>query len=360
MTLTPTERSFPEITAHWDAARTERALGGARRKLARARQLRAVGGALAAALSIACLVWLVRPLRLIGPVPVPSIASANASTVVPSKRIEFPDGSLIDLVGERSNVQVRSVSDSRIEVELAEGRARVEVTPKPGRQFSVRAGAVVVDVVGTEFSLNVQGKRTEVSVLAGRVRVSWPGGEVLLEPGAHQTFPLEGTAVSSPPPADSARASDAAERFRAHARARDYARAYQLLATTPTVVGNGATDLMLAADVARLSGHPADAIPYLERVIREHRGSGQAPLAAFTLGRVLSGMAETERAMEAFALVSTLSPRSPLAEDALARQTEMAYRGGDRVAARRLAEQYLALYPSGRRRAAVARFGGLE
>jgi transmembrane sensor len=360
MTLTPIERPFPEITVHWDAARTERALGGARRKLARARHLRAVGGVAAAALSVACWFWLVRPLSVVRRAPVPSIMSATASAVVSPKRVEFPDGSLIDLVGERSNVQVRSVSDSRIEVELAEGRARFQVTAEPQRQFSVRAGTVVVDVVGTEFTLDVQERRTEVSVRAGKVRVSWPGGEVLLEPGARETFPLAGTAVAPPAPADSSRAVDAAERFRAHARARDYASAYRLLATTPTVVGNGATDLMLAADVARLSGHPADAIPYLERVIREHRGSGQAPLAAFTLGRVLSGMGQAERAMEAFALVSTLSPKSPLGEDALARQTEMAYRGGDRVAARRLAEQYLASYPAGRRRAAVARFGGLE
>jgi len=359
MTLTPTERPFPNITVHWDAARTERALGGARRKLARARYSRAAGGAFAAALSVACLFWLVRPLSVVRPASVPSVVSATASAVAPPKRVQFPDGSLIDLVGERSNVQVRSVSDSRIDVELTEGRARFQVTPNPQRQFSVRAGAVVVDVVGTEFSLYVEGQRTEVSVHAGRVRVSWPEGNVLLEPGARETFPLGGTAVA-PPPSDASRAVDAAERFRAHARARDYASAYQLLATTPTVVGNGATDLMLAADVARLSGHAADAIPYLERVIREHRGSGQAPLAAFTLGRVLSGMGQAERAMEAFALVSTLSPKSPLAEDALARQTEMAFRGGDRVAARRLAEQYLALYPAGRRRAAVARFGGLE
>jgi transmembrane sensor len=360
MTLTPTEQPFPEISVHWDAARTERALRGARRKLARARHLRAIGGAFAAVLSVAGLFWLVRPLSVVRPAPVPSIMSAAASAVVSPQRVAFPDGSLIDLMGERSNVQVRSVSFSRIEVELAEGQARFQVTPNPERQFSVRAGTVVVDVVGTEFTLDVQGKRTEVSVRAGKVRVSWPGGEVLLEPGARETFPLGGTAVALPAPADSSRAVEAAERFRARARARDYAGAYELLANTPTVVGSGATDLMLAADVARLSGHPADAIPYLERVIREHRGSGQAPLAAFTLGRVLSGMAETERATEAFGLVSTLSPKSPLAEDALARQTEMAYRGGDRVAARRLAEQYLALYPSGRRRAAVARFGGLE
>jgi predicted Zn-dependent protease len=197
-------------------------------------------------------------------------------------------------------------------------------------------------------------------VLSGKVRVSWPGGSVLLEPGARETFPLEGTAVAPPAPDDSARPVDAAERFRAHARARDYASAYQLLATTPTVVGTGATDLMLAADVARLSGHAPDAIPYLERVIREHAGSGQAPLAAFTLGRILSGMGQNRRAMDAFAQVAALAPSSPLGEDALARRVEMAYRGGDRLTSRRLAEQYLASYPAGRRRATVARFGGLK
>jgi transmembrane sensor len=183
---------------------------------------------------------------------------------------------------------------------------------------------------------------------------------VWLDPGGRGLFPLEGTAGAGPAPEISARPVDASERFRAHARDREYASAYQLLVAQPGVVGVSVGDLMLAADVARLSGHPAAAIPYLERVIRDHAGSGQAPLAAFTLGRIYSGMGRDEQAAAAFSKASGLDPKGPLAEDALARRVEHAYRAGDRSGARRLAEQYLSTYPSGRRRDEVLRLGGIR
>jgi transmembrane sensor len=347
---------------HWDAARTERALARARQRLVLARRVRAVAGTLGVTVTLVLVGWLAWPSRPSASRP----AVAASSSPVSPRRVRFPDGTVIDLVGEASDVRVSSVSDERTEVELVRGRARFQVVPRAEGHFSVQAGSVVVEVVGTEFFVELRGDRTQVEVRSGRVRVTWAGGDLLLQPGAQGLFPLEGTAaVPAPPsdstrPVDSTRPADAAERFRAQARNRDYAGAYQLLVTTPAVVGTGAADLMLAADVARLSGHAADAIPYLERVLRDHSGSDQAPLAAFTLGRILSRMGQTQRAMQAFAQVSALAPRSPLAEDALARRVEGARRAGDQATARRLAEQYLAAYPAGRRRAAVARFGGLE
>jgi len=119
--------------------------------------------------------------------------------------------------------------------------------------------------------------------------------------------------------------------------------------------------LMRSADAARRAGHPAQAIPYLRRLLREHPGDARAPLAAFTLGRIfLAELGQPTDAADAFALARRLAPRGPMASHALAREVEAAARGGDVARARRLAETYAAHYPAGPQLAAVRRHGGIE
>src|SRR5262249_16676326 len=112
-------------------------------------------------------------------------------------------------------------------------------------------------------------------------------------------------------------------------------------------------DLLLAADAARLSGHPADAVSYLEQVARGHVGDPRASLASFTLGRVL--LDELGRPGEAAAAFEG-ARKGGLAEDALAREVEACSRSGDTARARALAGEYERLYPQGRRLRAVAKF----
>ena len=119
--------------------------------------------------------------------------------------------------------------------------------------------------------------------------------------------------------------------------------------------------LMRSADAARRAGHPAQALPYLRRLLRDHAADARAPLAAFTLGRIL--LAELDRpaeAADAFALSRRLAPGGPMASHALAREVEAAARSGDTARARRLAETYVADYPAGPHLAAVKGHGGIE
>jgi len=119
--------------------------------------------------------------------------------------------------------------------------------------------------------------------------------------------------------------------------------------------------LMRSADEARRAGHAAQALPYLRRLLREHSADARAPLAAFTLGRIL--LAELDRpaeAADAFALSRRLAPGGPMASHALAREVEAAARGGDAARARRLAETYIADYPTGPHLASVRLHGGIE
>lgn len=118
-------------------------------------------------------------------------------------------------------------------------------------------------------------------------------------------------------------------------------------------------ELLLAADTARLSGHPSEAVPYLRRVLGQHGHDPRAHLAAFTLGRVL--LDELGRPAEAAAAFERARvPEAPLAEDALARAVEAWARAGDTRRAHTLALEYQRRYPQGRRMRAVTKFGGLE
>ena len=92
----------------------------------------------------------------------------------------------------------------------------------------------------------------------------------------------------------------------------------------PDTRGRPVQELLVAADVSRLCDHPAEAVPYLQRILRQHPRDERAPMAAFTLGRTLSGLGRTREAMAMFGSVHSAWPHSPLAEDALVRQAEAA------------------------------------
>jgi transmembrane sensor len=118
--------------------------------------------------------------------------------------------------------------------------------------------------------------------------------------------------------------------------------------------------LLDAADAARLSGHPQVAITYLRKVLDQHRESPVAPLAAFTLGRVLlERLGQPSEAADAFATARQLAPTGSLAQDALAREVEAWSKAGRPDDAYRCAREYVDTYPKGRRLRAVQLYGGL-
>lgn len=115
--------------------------------------------------------------------------------------------------------------------------------------------------------------------------------------------------------------------------------------------------LLLLADIARLSGHPNRAASVLERLLYDHPDSKQAPVAAFTLGRVrLEALEQPRRAAAAFELAVRRGLPAPLLEDAFARQVEALAKAGDRVGAQAAADRYFSRYPKGRRAALVERW----
>ncbi len=116
----------------------------------------------------------------------------------------------------------------------------------------------------------------------------------------------------------------------------------------------GVADLLVLADVARLSGHAAEAVAPLERILREFPGDPQAPLAALALGRLeLDTLDRPAKAATALNLALSLGVPHSLREDVRTRLVEAYARAGNRAAARAAAAAYLREYPDGRDRSIV-------
>jgi len=352
------------LNVGWDGERTERLLTSVEGRLGRRRVF--VRAAFAAAALVAVAAGVTVALQGGHGAHVTASNRPAEHSVAPAA-VRLREGSEIRPASAASNVRVVEENDSRVLVEQVQGAARYVVVPNPGRTFEVHAGLVTVKVVGTEFMLERRAESTWVEVARGKVAVSWSGSdtEVVLGAGESGLFPRAAAqAAGSGTPQREAAPPPEKERESAGYRARvarhDYSGAFALLARDPTLAGSSVQDLLLAADVARLSEHPSEAVPYLQRVIREHPGDERAPLAAFTLGRTLGGLGRTREAMTMFGRVRSAWPGSPLAEDALLRQAEAASKLGELSTAVHLAEQYDRDYPKGRRRAEVRRYAHLE
>ena len=356
---------FGRLRLDWDERRTERLLAGVQAHIGRRRRVRRVALGSAALASLAGLGAVATRWNAGS-----TVASSAAEPAPARGAIRLAEGSEIGFDPATSAVRVDEQGPARVRVEAVRGPARYSVVPRPGRTFEVHSGSVTVRVVGTEFVVEPRGEATWVEVSRGKVAVSWgddAGDQAVVAAGGGGLYPpapaagaVAGEAGAAAAGAPAPRGQPPTQVYRARVDRRDYRGAYAVLARNPGLAGDTVHDLLVAADVSRLSDHPAEAVPYLQRVLRDHPRDERAPLAAFTLGRTLSGLGRTREAMTTFGRVHSDWPRSPLAEDALVRQAEAASEIGDAAAARRLAAQYDRDHPNGRRRAEVRRYAGLE
>jgi transmembrane sensor len=373
-------RQIEQAGAHVQVDWTPDRLQSTERRMMRRKERRArirTGVAVAAACAVVALVVFFGLDRYR---PLPDVPDSTALT--PSLDVlRFADGSMATPIRPGTVVRSEAVTDKNVEVIVASGAARFEVTPNPERTFVVRAGEVSVHVVGTKFTV-AREERVAVSVERGEVLVTWQDGQRSLKAGQSGQFPpdpgqpvdmeldFESVPSASVPvpargsaraPTPSAMVEDVPT-WRALARQGQHKDAYEALQREGSgAVRDNAEDLMLAADVARLSGHSGQAVAPLQKVVGNHAGDPRAPLAAFTLGRVLlDELGRPGQAAGAFATARRLAPGGALAQDALAREVESLAKAGQAVAARERALEYVKRYPSGRRTNAVRTYGGLE
>lgn len=322
--------------------------------------------------------------------------STSAVASARPEMLRLQDGTEVTLDGADSRVETRALLPTEVTLRVTRGGASFAVAHRAERVFRVEIAGVAVQVLGTTFAVREEQGTVRVSVREGRVRVfsaartrDLGAGESGVFPSANAVAPTamagveptaEGDEQSAPSAApvraaaavqhgahvraSAARAPQGAgtEEWRELARAGEFDRAYETLSQAGvSSVHDVPEDLLLAADAARLSRHPSEAIAPLRGVVSRHAGDPRAPLAAFTLGRVLlDELGRPREAASSFADAERLAPDGSLAEDALARQVEALGRAGESNEARAAAERYLARYPNGRRVRAVRRFGGID
>jgi transmembrane sensor len=271
---------------------------------------------------------------------------------------------------------------------VAQGRADFDVRPGGPRHWTIECGLATIEVVGTEFTCERWAGRLHVEVRHGVVLVRGDrvpqrarrlsAGESLDLRDEGRSAPIGGdpadlaalpasTAVEGVSTPDATVEMARREHGQPHGAAarawRDLARrgrhedAYAALGTEGLRHESkrlGVNDLLALADVARLSGHPAEAVMPLDRILSDFASDAQAPLAAFALGRLeLDSLGHAQAAASAFRKALALGIPRSLREDVLARLVEAYTRSGDARAAQRAARAYLDEFPTGRHAQAV-------
>ncbi len=304
------------------------------------------------------------PIRVVGGDVLKRIVADR--TMDEAHHIDLSDGSSVEL--SPGTTLVATVNTARfVRLILAPGRATFKVVPGGPRRWLVDAGIASVEVVGTEFTLERRERQVEVLVSRGRVRIRSHEGTQELTAG--QFFVVEGSEypdpVKLPAPADAGvpRVAAGSPQWQRLAGDGDYGQAYELLGAEglQCETDRAATleRLMTLADVARLSGHPQEAVAPLERILDEFSSEPRASVAAFTLGRLESDVLRRhDRAAIAFQRCLDLRPPRALSEDAYSRLAEAHARKGDFEAARQAAGEYLRRYPEGHHAEKLRRWVG--
>jgi transmembrane sensor len=305
------------------------------------------GVVLAAAAGVALVAFVrhdVGPLRL---------ANGNAIVAVDAPpegmRLAMSDGSSIDL-GAGARFEPIESSASTFIAMLERGTASFEVRPGGPRRWQIECGLATVEIVGTRFSCARSAGRLHIGVEHGVVLVRGErvpnrarrlaAGESLdvldaTAPGA--ATERAGASASEPPQPAAAEAPVQAERvggspsgagsgWRELARNGRHREAFATLGTQGIrreAKRLGIADLFALADVARLSGHPADAVGPLQRIIDGFPSDPQAPLAAFALGRLeLDDLGRPQAAAAAFSRALEMGAPDSLRDNVRARLEE--------------------------------------
>ncbi len=313
------------------------------------------------------------PLRFADGRPLGAVEAPPAGAV-----LSMSDGSRVDLAGGARFAPLESNGSSVVAV-LERGSAHFEVRPGGPRRWQVECGLATVEVVGTGFDCARAPGRLDVSVQHGAVLVR---GERVPDRARRLTAgetlevldapaPLEaGESGESPVGAPEAPAAeivgagprrepvaDNAGAWRELARGGHHREAFATLGTQGLLRETkrlGVADLLVLADVARLSGHATEAVVPLERILRDFPGDPQAPLAALALGRLeLDTLDRPAKAAVALNRALSLGVPRSLREDVRTRLVEAYARAGNRAAARAAAAAYVREYPDGRDKSIV-------
>jgi transmembrane sensor len=332
---------------------------GQRRRIRRTLATGLVVGAMSTTLIVLLLPWLGAGVFGTSSAPVAPLTGSSRPAVEKPHApevVSLSDESRVVPLVRDTQLAVEEDAPERVRLRLDRGRARFEVTRRPQRSFSVRTGNVTVSVVGTTFAIEVVADRVGVSVEQGAVEVDWGVGRKRLLANESGWFPplvMSGQSQGAEPEDEENReqASELSVKPAFSAPSAGSSRAPALTAQ----------QLFAEVDAARSRGQPERAVEILREILREHPTDPRAPLAAFTLGRMLlNELGQPREAAAAFHEVRKKAASGQFAEDALAREVEAWSRASEPGRARALASMYLERYPSGRHARRVKALSGLQ
>ncbi len=318
--------------------------------------------------------------------------SAPVAAPAPSNERWWPhvEQHTVELVADRGELQLEvsstahlAQSGSNVEVVLERGEAVSHVVPKRGTRWRVRAGAYLVQAVGTRFSVRYDPSMSELSVRVDEGSVQVTGGqlgvssvqlevgEVLSVVGTRVAIERQGgasdAAIAARQPAiDSAPSSSALSELKpAPAQsvsgavkapswlelqaAGDYRGALELakqLGFDQLVVTSTCSELTELADVARLARDSTRAQQALLALRGRCLSSAGGLRAAFLLGRLLDD-ANPAQAASWYEKYLSEAAGDRFADQALGRLISAEQRAGQSGRAKAAAARYIRLYPNG-------------
>jgi transmembrane sensor len=286
--------------------------------------------------------------------------------------LRFSEGSRAAL-DPSARVRVVRSTTKGAELELEAGRAHIDVVPRPGNVWLVRAGPFSVRVTGTRFTMawSAATDAFALELFEGHVTVSgcsFGSGRIVsagervegrCRPEARR--PAMGLDTVLPeavaPEKDERNAPERAaaplaqsEEWPLLARRGHFERAYALAARAGIEAEaklRAVDDVLLLGEAARLTGHADDA-RFVYQVVRlRSPKTAVAAQAAFHLGTLEARAGKRALAAEFFETYLSEQPRGPLASAALGRLIEARVALGDGAGARDAAKNYLESYPLG-------------
>jgi transmembrane sensor len=322
-----------------------------------------------------------------------SVGEWVSATEPGAPHIRFSDGSEVALSpGSRARLSTLDAAGAHLVIES--GAANVRVTPGHGARYRLSLGPFAVDVTGTRFDVGFRpndelftlalhegkvvvsgcvlgegrtllaGESLSASCRAGHFEISaaraaTSAGEEAAAAAAPVAAeapllgaPLDAEPALPPRLGDAAReVAPPAPSWRSLSRQGRFADAYSAIAVDgfeAAVSRASVAELSLLGDTARFAGKPADALTAYQALRSRAAGSAAAKQAAFSIARVhFDQRAAYAEAARWFRTYLAEQPAGPLAREAEGRLMESLSRAGERGAARKVAEEYLARYPKG-------------
>jgi anti-sigma factor RsiW len=214
-------------------------------------------------------------------------------------------------------------------VELRAGSLTVDVAHRAGQHFEVRTPLFVVEVVGTKFTVDMKGVKTE----RGTVRVRNPNGGLIgyVDGGQSWALPLS--------PLEQVHAADVHD---------EPAPAIEppAVAAPPAAPDDGAGVRLARARRALVRGNAAEARRLAQPLFRLERDVAAEARAIYAESFLIEG--RHADAISAYQIVSRDFPSTPQAESALFAVAQLESEHDRPAEARATLQSYLRRYPNGR------------